>query len=329
MNRYKVTAAATFALLVLAACGTSGNGGGIGDIFGGGTPASRTYDVRGTVDSVDQNNRAIVLTNVSGTTSSLNPGGGSSVRVYYDDRTTIDYQGRTYRPSDLERGDEVSVRVDDSGNHLLAQTMNVTYNSRGGMASSTNGTYDNGLLVHGTVRSIDTYRHTISIDRASGSYLDVEYNSNTPVSFNGRAYAATDLEPGDQIDVRTNDLGSGRLGAQDITVIRTVNGIGRNGSSGSSSSDTLSTIRGTVRSVDASNRTIELENTNWSSNFQTNNGTRIRVHYDPNVSVDYNGQTYPVTNLERGDVVDVQVQNMGTSNYLAQRIFLVRNVNAR
>ncbi|MDP9362007.1 MAG: DUF5666 domain-containing protein [Acidobacteriota bacterium] len=328
MNRYKVIAAATFALLLLAACGTSGNGGGIGDIFGGGTPANRTYDIRGTVDSVDQNGRSIVLTNVSGTSASLNPGGGSSVRVYYDDRTTIDYQGRTYRPSDLERGDEVSVRADDSGNHLLAQTMNVTYNSRGGMASSTNGTYGNGSVVHGTVRSVDTYRRTISIDRGARSYLTVEYNASTPVSLNGRSYAPTDLEAGDEIDVRTSDLGSGRVGAQDITVTRTVNGIGTTGSSGSSSS-TLSTIRGTVRSVDRSNRTIELDNTSWSSNFQTNSGTRTLVHYDPNTSVDYNGQLYPVTNLERGDVVDVQVQNMGSSNYLAQRIALVRNVNAR
>jgi hypothetical protein len=334
MNRYKVIAAATFALLLLAACGTSGNGGGIGDIFGGGSPSSRSYDIRGTVDSVDPNSRSIVLTNVN--SASLNPGGGRSVRVYYDDRTTIDYQGRTYQPSDLERGDEVSIRVDDSGNQLIAQTMSVTYNSRGGMASSSNGsngtygngTYGNGALVHGTVRSVDTYRRTIAVDRGYGSLMTVEYSANTPVSLNGRSYAPTDLRAGDEIDIRTYDLGSGRMGAQDITVTRTASGMG---TYGSSSSSAVSTLRGTVRSVNQSGRTIELENTTWSSSFQTNRSgsNRVVVRYDSNTGVDYNGQMYPVTNLERGDIVDVQVQNDGTSNYFAQRVLLVRNVNGR
>lgn len=321
MNRYKTLAAATFALLLLAACGSSGNG--IGDIFGSGSGNNTAYDIRGTVDSVDPNNQSIVLTNVSGYNTNLNTGGNGSLRVYYDSRTTLNYQGKTYRPDQLERGDEVTVRVNQSGNQLIAQTMDVTYNSRGGMASS-GTTY--GSVVHGTVRSVDTYRRTISVDRGYGSLMTVEYNSNTPVTFNGRSYSPADLEPGDEIDIRTSDLGSGRFGAQDITVTRTVNGIGSNGTYGSSTSSSISTIRGTVRLIDATNRTIEIDNSSWVSGFKTNTGTRFIIHYDPNTSVDYNGQLYPVTNLERGDVVDVQVQNLGSSNYLAQRIVLVKNV---
>jgi len=327
MNRYKNLADATFALLLLAACGSSGNG--IGDIFGGGNNTNNAYQIRGTVDSVDANSQSIYLTNVSGYNTNLNTGGSSSVRVYYDNRTTLNYQGRTYRPDQLERGDEVTVNVNQSGNQLIAQTMDVTYNTRGGMASGSNGTYGNyGSVMHATVRSVDTYRRTISVDRGNGSYTTIEYNTNTPVSFNGRSYSPADLEPGDEIDIRTNDLGSGRIGAQDITVTRTVNGMGSsNGTYGSSSSSSsISTIRGTVRGVDSVNRTIELDNTNWVSGFRTNTGTRFTVQYDPNASVEYNGQTYPLTNLERGDVVDVQVQNLGSSNYLAQRVVLVRNV---
>jgi len=287
-----------------------------------------TYDIRGTVDSVDTNNQVIYLTNVSGYNAGLNTG-SNSLRVAYDNRTTLNYQGQTYRPDQLERGDEVTVRADQNGNNLIAESMNVTYNSRGGMASGSNGTYGTyGSVIHGTVRSIDTYRRTISVDRGSGSYMTVEYNTNTPVSFNGRAYSPADLEAGDQIDIRTNDLGSGRVGAQDITVTRTVNGMGSsNGTYGSSSSsNSISTIRGTVYSVNTANRTIELESTSWISGFRTNTGTRFTVHYDPNAMVDVNGQLSPVTGLERGDVVEVQVENMGSSNYLAQRIVLVRNV---
>jgi hypothetical protein len=324
MNKYKTLAAATFALLVLAACGSSGNG--IGDIFGNGNGNGNNtaYDIRGTVDSVDPNSQSIVLTNVSGYNTNLNTGGNGSVRVYYDNRTTLNYQGKTFRPDQLERGDEVTVRINQSGNQLIAQSMDVTYNSRGGMASS-GSTY--GSVIHGTVRSVDTYRRTITVDRGYGSPMTVEYSSNTPVTFNGRSYSPADLEPGDEIDIRTSDLGSNRLGAQDITVTRTVNGIGSNGTyDSSSSSSSISTMRGTVRSIDATNRTIELDNSSWVSGFRTNTGTRFIIHYDPNTSVDYNGQLYPVTNLERGDVVDVQVQNLGSSNYLAQRVVLVKNV---
>jgi hypothetical protein len=245
MNKYKTLAAATVALLLMAACGTSGNG--IGDIFGGGgypTTSNAAYQVRGTVDSIDTRGQSIFLTNVSGYNSNLNGGRASSLRVYYDNRTTLNYQGQNFRPDQLERGDEVTVNVDQSGNQLIAQSMDVTYNTRGGMASGSNGTYGN----------------------PSSSYP-------------------------------------------------------------SSSSSQYSTIRGTVRNVDTRNQTIELENTNWISGFRTNNtSSRFVVRYDPNASVDYNGQMYPLTNLERGDVVDVQLQDFGSSNYVAQRLVLVRNV---
>ena len=246
MNKYKTLAAATVALLLLAACGSSGNG--IGDIFGGGNPSNGSYQIRGTVDSVDARSQSVLLTNVTGYNTGLNTGNSSSVRVYYDNRTTLNYQGQSYRPDQLERGDEVTVNVNQSGNQLIAQTMDVTYNTRGGMASGS-------------------------------SYPNSNYpNSNYPNS----TYP---------------------------------------------NSSQYSTIRGTIRNVDTTNQTIELENTNWISGFRTNNSSsRFVVRYDPNASVDYNGQMYPLTNLERGDVVDVQLQDLGSSNYVAQRLVLVRNV---
>ncbi|MEA2337235.1 MAG: hypothetical protein QOE82_1242, partial [Thermoanaerobaculia bacterium] len=209
-----------------------------------GNPSNNgSYQIRGTVDSVDARGQSIYLTNVSGYNTNLNTGSGNSVRVYYDNRTTLNYQGRTFRPDQLERGDEVTVNVNQSGNQLIAETMDVTYNTRGGMASGSNGTYGN------------------------------------PSSYP------------------------------------------------SQSSTQYSTMRGTIRNVNTGNRTIELDNTSWVSGFRTNNtGSRFVVQYDSNTSVDYNGQLYPVTNLENGDVVDVQIQNTGSSNYLAQRLVLVRNV---
>ena len=241
MNKYKTVAAATFALLLMAACGTSGNS--IGDIFGGGNPSTSAYQLRGTVDSVDTRGQSILLTNVTGYNTNLNTGSSSTVRVYYDNRTTLNYQGQSYRPDQLERGDEVTVNVNQSGNQLIAETMDVTYNTRGGMAS--------------------------------GSSYPSTYPSSTYPS-----------------------------------------------------SSQYSTIRGTIRNVDTRNQTIELDSPSWISGFRTNttNSSRFVVRYDPNASVDYNGQMYPLTNLERGDVVDVQLQDLGSSNYIAQRVVLVRNV---
>jgi len=87
------------------------------------------------------------------------------------------------------------------------------------------------------------------------------------------------------------------------------------------------TIRGTVRSVDSYNHTIQLDQTNWVSGFNrgANTGSTLVVQYDPNVSVDVQGQLYPVTNLERGDVIEVQADNLGNGLF-ARRITLVRDI---
>ena len=315
MNRIKTISAAALVLLLAAACGSTG--GGLGDIFG--SNSNRSYDIRGTVDSVDLNSRSIYLTNVTGYTNGLASGVNNTARVFYDDRTTVQYQGRTYRPADLERGDQVSVRADQNGNQLLAQSMDVTYNA-GGMASST-GPHGSTSVIHGTIRSIDRNSQSMTLDRGYSSSITIDVGTNTPVDFNGRTYHPTDLQVGDEIDVHANDLGGGRFSAQDITVTRSATSTGTN---------TSSSIHGTVRYIDPSTRTILIENPTWTTRFQTGTGSNtMTIHYDPNFQVDYQGQQYPVANLEPGDVVDVQLQNSGGTYYTAQRITVVRNVNAR
>jgi len=326
MTRTKSLSAATLALLFLAACGSSG---GLGDILGGGSPSNQNYELRGTVDYVDPNSRSVYLTNVSGYNSSMlsSGGSGSSVRVYYDDRTPVSWQGTNYRVEDLERGDQVMVRVDESGNQLLAESMTVTHNVSTSGSSSSYPSY--GTSVRGTVRYIDTSRRTIEVDRGNGSLMYVEYETNTPVYYNNQTYRTTDLERGDEVEVRFSDLGGNRFRATDVTVLRSVS-TGSLGSSGSTSSSQYSTIRGTVRSVDTSRRTIELEAASWMSNFNSgtgSNSSRVIVSYDTNTNVDVSGRLHPVSGLERGDVIEVQVSNPNATTPFAQRIVLVRDVN--
>ncbi|HEY6137280.1 MAG TPA: DUF5666 domain-containing protein [Thermoanaerobaculia bacterium] len=331
MHKTKVFAAAVFALLLAAACGSSSPFGG----YGGGSN-NQAYDVRGTVDSVDTYSRSIYLTNASGYNTSLagTGGYGNTVRVYYDNNTSVMYQGRNFRPEDLQRGDQVMVHVDNSNGTLMARSMDVTYDVNSGMASSSGSpsssypTYGNGSMLTGTVRSVDTYRRTITVDPGyGGSYVTVDYAANTPVYFNGRTYSAGDLEVGDQVSVRVSNSGNSRVGAQDITVTRSISG---NNNGTYNSSTNLQTVRGTVRYVDANARTIELESTQWMNGFQSSTGgNTMIIHFDPTARVDVSGQLYPLSNLERGDVIDVTLEPNGSSNYLAQRITLVRDVRSR
>lgn len=321
MTSYKSLAAGALALLLLAACGSTS------DILGGGSSNSNNYEIRGTVDQIDLNSHSIYLTNVSGYQNML-ANSSNALRVYYDNGTTVSYNGQNFRPEDLERGDEVTLRVDeDNSNRLIASAVNVTYDAtRNGSMTSSGGTYGSyATSVTGTIRSINTANRTVEIQRTNGSYITVQYETNTPVYFGGRSYNVADLERGDEVTLRVQDYGSGRYVADDITVNRSISG------STTGSSTNLSTIRGTVRYVNTANRTIELESTNWINGFNSgsSNTSTMIVQYGTNTQVEMSGRYYPITNLERGDVIDVQVRSLGGSSYLADRVMLVRDVNSR
>ncbi|HYC58775.1 MAG TPA: hypothetical protein VEK79_04340 [Thermoanaerobaculia bacterium] len=327
MKTTKSLAAASLALILLAACGSSG----MGDILGGGSnPQQSNYEIRGTVESVDVNGRSLFLSNVTGYNASmLSNGGTGTVRVYFDDRTPVEYNGQQYRPTDLERGDQVAVRVDESGNQLLAESMVVLRDVSTGSGSSfptyPSGSYETSI--RGTVRYIDTSRRTIEVDRGNGSTTFVEYDTNTPVRFNNQTYNPVDLERGDEIDIRVSDLGNNRFLARDISVIRSVSSGSSSGGIFGSSQNAI--IRGTVAYVDTSRRTIELESTNWISGFNTGAGstTRTVINYGSNASILVNGRNESIAGLERGDVIEVEVSRDGSSLF-AQRMSLVRDVNS-
>jgi len=200
MKTTKSLAGASLLLILLAACGS------VGDILGGGSGQQQgSYEIRGTVDSVDLNSRSIYLTNVSGYTSMLS-NGGSAVRVYYDDRTPVDYNGQAYRPADLERGDHVS--------------------SIGGSSSTQTAT------IRGTVRNVDTVNRTIELESTNWissfntgtttSRTLVHYDANAGIYVNGRTESVSGLERGDVIEVRVTRNGS-TLWAQSMELIRDVN----------------------------------------------------------------------------------------------------------
>ena len=95
---------------------------------------------------------------------------------------------------------------------------------------------------------------------------------------------------------------------------------------GSPSSTQSSDVKGTVAAIDTNARRIDL-NVSYINNLRDdNNGQRGSIYYDSNTRVTYNGRDYGVTDLERGDEIEVKgVADNG--RYIAQQIIVVRDVS--
>src|SRR5581483_6355112 len=114
------------ALLLLAACGTAGLGG-LGTILGSPSSAQPSR-IQGTVNYVDANAGVINL-DVSYVNNLRETRSGQT--IYYDANTRVVYQGRDYRVTDLERGDQVSITGHNDNGRWVADTITVTRNVRG------------------------------------------------------------------------------------------------------------------------------------------------------------------------------------------------------
>ncbi|HEV8579762.1 MAG TPA: hypothetical protein VGX68_11870 [Thermoanaerobaculia bacterium] len=217
---------ALVAAALLAGCGSSG----VGDVLGGGS-RSNYSDVKGTVTSVDTRDRTIVV-DQEGTGSYLRDGGSDEVVLHYDDSTRVDYQGKSYRAEDLERGDRITANVDESSSRLYARDIQVLYDVSGGTGDYGGTVDDRGTLgssdLRGVVRYVDTRSQTLEIEPSrydsrfstgrSGDVVVVHYDSQTTVEYQGRNYEPENLEKGDEVEIDIRDSG-GRLLAEQIVVV--------------------------------------------------------------------------------------------------------------
>ena len=114
------------ALLLLAACSSSGLGGILGSILGSTAP-SNPSTISGTVNNVDTNAQRIDM-DVAYVNNLRNT--QSNQAIYYTSNTRVVYQSRNYRPQDLERGDEITVTGHNENGRYVADTINVTRSIR-------------------------------------------------------------------------------------------------------------------------------------------------------------------------------------------------------
>jgi len=117
------------------------------------------------------------------------------------------------------------------------------------------------------------------------------------------------------VQVRTRSSGN-QVIADQIVVTR--NGNGSIGAPGQQQ------LRGTIGSINTATRVIQLDSVGFergqAQGFDAaKNGSSTTIAYDASTIVEYQGQRYNIGNLERGDVVNVDVSQIG-NGYLAKRI---------
>ena len=234
--------AASLSLVILSGCGSLGSvlGGGGNQYPSNGPsnyPSSQGSTVQGTVSYVDTQAQRIDLD------SGYSSGRRNTTSIYYDSRTTVSYQNQRGAPSNLERGDQVDVRVYDSGNgRYLADSITVTQSVSSN--GSPNGNYPNGNPnnyppnnypstqsgdIEGTVSTVDTRAQRIDVTvsnmtglRNSSRTASIYYDARTRVVYQNQSYQPADLERGDQIDIRVSSDRNGQYLADTITVLRSI-----------------------------------------------------------------------------------------------------------
>ena len=92
---------------------------------------------------------------------------------------------------------------------------------------------------------------------------------------------------------------------------------------GSPSSRQASDVRGTVSSIDTAGRRIVMDVAYVNNLRNTQNSQSI--YYDDKTRVEFQGQTYRVEDLERGDEISVRGHN-DNGRYVAEVVTVTRNV---
>lgn len=171
----------------------------------GGANAPTTWNA--TVRAVNPANRSIELVQAGREQTPLT--------VYYEPSTPVQFQNRTYKPEDLERGDVVQLRTRLIGNQLRADQIVVTQNVSAGNAGA-----PAPQQLRGTIRSVDQARRSIelegaswaqSFDTRSAPTTRVEFDASTVVEYRGQRYGVANLEPGDRVSIEVGPIPNGYI----------------------------------------------------------------------------------------------------------------------
>ena len=163
MNMHQLGRGAVAAgmLATLTACSAVSS---IGNVLGGIIPGggSSQSQVSGYVSGVDT--RAQVI--------GLQQPNGQPVNLLFDSQTKVVYNNQSYPVTSLDRGDQVTARIQNTNNGYYTDLVQVDQpvNGSAGSSSSTSGTVQS---VQGTVRQIDRQNGLFTMDVSNGTRLTV------------------------------------------------------------------------------------------------------------------------------------------------------------
>jgi cold shock CspA family protein len=194
------------------------------------TGGRHVREIRGTVVRVDPRDQSILLSpadsdNRDDRDGREAPGRDRDLVLHYNDDTRVEYEGQAYGPENLEPGDQIDAVVERGSEGLVTEAIRVLSDVRGGpeREDQREDRDDHPATdLEGVVRSNDTSRHTVEIERAGrgerSEVVVVHYDDDTQVEFQGRSYGPENLERGDAVEIELRD-DSRRPVAERIVVV--------------------------------------------------------------------------------------------------------------
>ena len=159
MRQFGRGAAAATALFVLAACSNTGLGNVLGSVLGGAGQGAN--QVSGYVQGVNTRSQVIALQSSD----------GQSVNILYDNQTKVVYNNQSYPVTSLDRGDQVTARIQSTNNGYYTDLVQVDQPVQGSNGTST----ATGAVqtLQGTVRGVDTQNGLFLVDLGAGTRVTV------------------------------------------------------------------------------------------------------------------------------------------------------------
>ena len=148
MRSFARRGAAAGMLLVLGACSqTAGLGNVLGSVLG---QQQQGNQVSGRIAGVDTRSQQI----------GVQQSNGQTVALMYDNQTQVVYQNKSYPITSLERGDQVTARVQSANSGYYTDLVQVDQPVQGSTAASN----ENVQSIQGVVRQVDVQNGLFTMD---------------------------------------------------------------------------------------------------------------------------------------------------------------------
>ena len=114
-----------------------------------------------------------------------------------------------------------------------------------------------GNMVSGAIRGVDTRNQQISLQQSNGQSVALSYDNQTKVVYQDRLYSVTNLENGDQVNARVQQMQNGGYYVDSVAVTQPVAGSTTGNPTGSTAN--WQSLQGTVRQIDRNNAVFSID----------------------------------------------------------------------